>query len=78
MPLNVSVINYIECTEVNSYGQVIYHGFALPGTATSAAGWMIIKFTYDASTRVMTYKQFANGNSQFTNIWGSRDTYSYS
>lgn len=53
-----------------------YIGFALPGTASSAPGWLIKKMTYGAAGA--TDIQFAGGAIAFTSIWDSRAGYSYS
>jgi hypothetical protein len=53
----------------------IYIGEAQPGTATSAASWRVkrVVFTGDDSTTL-----FADGNSNFDNIWDNRASLSYS
>jgi len=53
-----------------------YVGKALPGTATNAPKWQIMKLTYDANDNVTDVK-YANGTNTFTLIWDSRATYSY-
>jgi len=56
---------------------LIYHGEAEPGTATSAVGWRIRKYTYGAGG-VPIQINWADGVNTFTKIWDSRDGYSYS
>jgi len=63
----------------NGAGQVEYQGWAAPGTATSAGGWRICKFTYDSSNRV-TARAWAGGRDDFNvnNSWDNRATLAYS
>lgn len=53
----------------------IYRGFAVPGSATSAAVWAIQRATINGD--VTTY-EWAGGDRSFDNIWDDRDTLSYS
>lgn len=53
-----------------------YVGEALPGTATSAAGWRIKKMVFGADGDVMT--TFADGDAAFDNIWDDRASLTYS
>ena len=55
-------------------GSVFYAGQALPGTATSAAGWQIQRITLGANSIDVV---FADGNSNFDNIWDNRLGLSY-
>jgi len=56
-------------------GTTIYIGEAQPGTATSAASWRIkrVVFTGDDSETL-----FADGDTNFNNIWDNRAALSYS
>lgn len=54
---------------------VNYFGFALPGTATSAAAWRIQKLTVVGN--VSTF-EWADGNGNLDNIWDARASLSYS
>lgn len=65
-----------ERLENDGSGLPLFHGFARPGTATSAAGWRIKKFTYTNS--VVTLIQWADGNGDFDNVWNDRSGLSYS
>jgi len=56
---------------------LIYYGLAEPGTAASAAGWRIRKYTYDANGNV-TQIDWADGVNTFNKIWNDRYSYSYS
>lgn len=53
----------------------IYIGKALPGTASSSAGWQIQKLTYSGSN--VTDVQWAGSSLAFTGIWDSRAGYTY-
>jgi len=66
--------SYIMRADYDSNGRIIYQGFAEPGTATSTAGWLIIKFTYEDTDATFSpsSKLFADGNTQFDNIWDDR------
>lgn len=50
-----------------------YHGFAPPGTATSAASWRVLR--YNRSTRRL---QHADGNTIADNIFDNATSLSYS
>jgi len=54
-----------------------YHGVAKPGTATSAAGWQIKKYTYDGNGNILTLK-FAAGTNDYVAVWDNRASYTYS
>lgn len=54
-------------------GTYLYLGEAVPGTATSAAGWRISRVTNADSTIV-----WADGDGSFDNIWDNRASLSYS
>lgn len=61
---------------------LIYQGFARPGTLTSAAAWQIAKHTYDGNNNILTTKwpQNANGiaTSEYYYIYDNRASYTYS
>ena len=59
-----------------SAGKLIYEGFAEPGTAVSAAGWLIRRYTWDGANN--TKVEYANGETAFDKIWDNRATYSFS
>ena len=62
------IVVYRADYDVNS--NLIYEGWAEPGTATSAAKWAIIRHTYASNLR--TVSQWAAGNKTFVNIWDNR------
>lgn len=61
----------------NGVGQVEYQAWGAAGTATSAAGWRIRKFTYN-STSGITKIEWAGGTDKFDQIWDDRTSLSYS
>ncbi len=62
--------------EYDVNGRQLYVGFAYPGAATSAASWQIYKLGYDSSGRVIT-RRYADNTDDFTKIWDSNSTYTY-
>lgn len=63
-------------------GNLIYHGWAAPGTADASVGWCIEKFTYDESNQVLTSNLPQNAAGVQTNepvfVWSSAASYTYS
>jgi hypothetical protein len=57
-------------------GFIIYLGKAAPGTATTATGWQIQKFTYSGTN--VTKIEWAGGSPNFDKVWDDRSSYSYS
>lgn len=53
-----------------------YIGKALPGTLSSSAAWRIKKLTYSGMN--VTDIQFADGDTNFDNIWDNRESLNYS
>lgn len=52
-----------------------YFGQALPGIATSAAAWRIIRYTFAGDD---FSGQYADGDALFNNVWDDRASLSYS
>lgn len=59
----------------DSNNNVEYEGWAIPGSATSDAVWMICKHAYDASNNLIT-TQWADG-ANFTQIFDNRTSLTY-
>ncbi len=59
--------------ENDASGNAIYVGYAKSGSATSAAVWLIKKFTYDVNDAV-TLAEIANDNLSFSHVWDDRAT----
>lgn len=66
----------LERFDYDGSGNVIYHGIAITGSATSAAAWFIEKFTYSGSN--VTIRQMANGSDLANQIWDNRTLLTYS
>ena len=56
-------------------GNLIYEGWADPGTATSAALWVIKRYVFTGSN--LTSYSFADGNASADNIWDNRASLTY-
>jgi hypothetical protein len=52
-----------------------YVGYAVPGTAASAASWRIARIQ---TVGTVLMKTWANGNTNYQNIWNDRASLSYS
>jgi hypothetical protein len=63
-----------------SGGNIIYKGYARPGTATSTAAWQIAKLTYSGSsiTQIDWPQNGSIASSEFIFVWDDRATYTYS
>lgn len=61
---------------------LIYSGFARPGSLTSAAVWQISKHAYDGNNNITstTWPQAANGScsSEYEFIWDNRASITFS
>lgn len=57
-----------------SASPLIYLGLAAPGSASSAAVWQVTRF----DTTVGVIQTYADGNTNFDNIWDNRASLSYS
>lgn len=68
--------------EYDMSDNLIYKGFARPGSATSVAVWQIAKITYDGSDNLLTIKWPENtlgaASNDYLFIWDNRSTYTYS
>lgn len=68
--------------EYDGSSNLIYKGFARPGSATSAAVWQIAKLAYDGSGNVLSITWPQGTNSAASNdylfVWDNRATYTYS
>lgn len=57
---------------------LVYEGWANPGTATSAAAWSIRKNVYGGSPSSLSASLWADGNTDFDNVWDNRASLNYS
>jgi YD repeat-containing protein len=84
-PMSSSPTTIMDASHAKSYyyttvagAKVVeYIAIASPGTAKTAAGWQITKFTYDTDGNV-TDQTWAGGTDAFDKICNSYATYSYS
>ncbi len=73
VPIPITSASY--ATRLDEASAVItYVGIAAPGSVTSNAVWQIKRL--NSTTGLVV--EFANGNSNFTNIWDNRASLSYS
>ncbi|SRR5258708_2744739 len=79
-PVLVDFNDYIKAYDYDSNGNLIYEGWALPGSLKSSASWKIKKYTLSliSGTYVNTDEQWAGGSNSQTNIWNNRASLSYS
>lgn len=80
LPLYIINAPIVERFDYDSNNNLIYHGIAIPGSATSAAVWFIEKYTYVNQNGgfVVTAHELANGTDLANNIWDNRPSLSYS
>lgn len=59
---------------------LIYAGFAIPGTATSARNWQIRKLTYSGTNLTsVTWPQInSKASTDYIFVWDDRASYTYS
>ena len=70
---------YNHLTQRNAYdgsNQLVYQGWAKPGSATSGAVWVIARYTWSGGLN--TVREWADGNHNFDNVWDDRAALSYS
>jgi len=70
-----SLFGSIEVAVNSGDATITYIGYAAAGTATSAASWRIAEINV---TGTATEIQFADGNTNFDNIWDNREALVYS
>lgn len=75
--VEMKVNNGAYAMQVDDTGTTLYQGWAVPGTATSAASWRIRRVV-SSGTPTDTSITFADGNDSFDNIWNNRASLSYS
>jgi hypothetical protein len=63
-------------TSGNALNRPEYVGWAAPGTAADAQGWLIQKMTYSSGGMVTDVK-WADSELTFDKIWDSRAGYTY-
>lgn len=51
-----------------------YFGWSIPGTATSASVWKVMRITYTGNDFVL---EWADGNKNYDNVWDNRTALTY-
>lgn len=69
--------NYLVLFDYDASGNVIYQGWATPGSSTSATVWRIKQLNYNGSNQITSIK-WPSGSPAFGFAWDSRTTYTYS
>lgn len=62
-----------ESIRVDDAGTYVYVGYAIPGSAESAASWKIFRVTTANPVAIM----YADGDSFYNNIWDNRASLTY-
>jgi len=62
-----------ESVRVDDAGTYVYVGYAIPGSAESAASWKIFRVTTTNPVAIM----YADGDSFYNNIWNNRTSLTY-
>lgn len=60
-------------SNIETIGSITYIGSAVPSSLTSSPVWKIIKIDVSGVTTV----KFADGNSNFDNVWDNRTSLTY-
>lgn len=76
-PLPTESASLIQKFSYNSSKLTEFQGWAAPGSLAASSVWRIIKYTYNADFLV-TDIQFADGDSNFDNVWDDRAGLDYS
>lgn len=66
---------YIKEYAYDGSNNLIYEGWAVPGTATSAAKWTIRQYNYTGG--LLTSALWADGNIAQDNVWDNRASLTY-
>lgn len=75
-PNSVALTTRLDTIDPAATPEVTYKGEAIPGTLTSAALWRVSRITIQADGDIEIV--FADGDSNFDNIWDNRLSLSYS
>ena len=76
----ISVLPYIELADFDGNGNEIYHGWAIPGSATSDPVWKIIKLEYDGNGNRVSKKYVVVSDQYgvfFKSVWDDRAGLTY-
>lgn|SRR3990167_3648376 len=74
---SITALAAVYIQRIDYTGSVLtYIGHAVPGTATAAASWKIKKLVYSGTDLIGIL--YADGNTNFDNVWDDRASLSYS
>ena len=76
----VSSADFTVALDYDNNGNLLYQGWAAPGSAKTSALWKIKKYVVGlrSGTYVTLDEQWANGSNDQTNIWNDRASLGYS
>lgn len=67
---------HVRVYENGPSGDVLYEGWALPGTATWDPAWAIRRHVYSSSGH-LERSDWANGSATMNNVWDNRTSLKY-
>lgn len=73
--LNPQLIRNVDDDTANKF---MFIGDAPTGTATSAAAWRIFRFDFNVDSSADIKKKYAEGSTDFDQVWDDRASLSYS
>ncbi|KKU98311.1 MAG: hypothetical protein UY28_C0004G0049 [Candidatus Amesbacteria bacterium GW2011_GWB1_48_13] len=76
-PWTIDRDNLTQCFEYTASGDVLYWGLAQPGSLKNKPQWQILKYIYSQPKQTSDI-QWADGDSEFNNVWDNRATLNYS
>jgi YD repeat-containing protein len=72
----IYTVEYTTLLDYDAQGNVIYVGYASPGSLSSQPVWRIKKMNYDAAGNLISVK-YADGDLNFDNVWDDRENLTY-
>lgn len=78
-PIFVDDATYANRYDYDGSANVVYSGWAEPGTDDEEDTWRICKFVYGTfgSETVVTQRLWADGDNKFDNVWDDRASLTY-
>jgi hypothetical protein len=76
-PVITTEMVYVKRVDMSVSGSndIIYKGWAVPGTTPASALWRLVRLTINTEGDVT--EEWADGNTDFDNIWNDRLTKGY-
>ncbi len=71
----IPAVPYVQRFGYDGQGNIAYEGWAVPGTATSTAGWAIRRSTYVGGN--CTAVEWAGGVTDMTQVWDNAAALTY-